>query len=514
MILKGVLLCMETESRRKRPSLGLSLLSFLVAASFISFGVLKLGVDAHIPIIAAAVFTGLMGKFVVGISWERMETGMINAISVALQAIIILMTIGMVIGLWIQAGVVPGLIYYGLNLLSPSIFLLATLLVCSIVSLATGSSWGTTGTVGIALMGIAAGLQIPAPLAAGIIISGAYFGDKMSPFSDTTNLAPAVSGAELFDHIRAMLWTTGPTYLIVAGIAIFMGMKYAGGSLEAARIVGIQQVMSAEFSISPLCVIPPLLVLGLAALKIPAIPGLFAGLGAGAVLAFAQGIGPAEVINAMHYGYEASLSAQIAGIEDMAALSQVMADSGISGVAVGLVSEVGALLSDLLSRGGLDGMMWSISLVLCALVLGGIMETCGFLEVLLEGILSRVTKVGGLITSVIAATFVSNLFLGDQYLSLVIPGRMFKSAFEERGLAPRMLSRSLEDSGTLTSALIPWNTCGAYQTTVLGVPTLAYAPYAILNWLNPIVAISLTYMGIGIYRREDGKDVLASKVKA
>ncbi|AER67117.1 Na+/H+ antiporter NhaC [Thermovirga lienii DSM 17291] len=498
------------EGTGSKPSLGLSVGVFAIAAAIISYGVLALGVDAHIPIVISSVVVCLVGVVVLKKPWSEIEQGGLNAIAVALQAIVILMIIGMVIGIWIQSGVVPALIYYGLSILSPSIFLLATLLVCSVVSLATGSSWTTAGTVGIALMGIAHGLGIPAPLSAGIVISGAYFGDKMSPLSDTTNLAPAVAGANLFDHIKAMVWSTGPTYLIVALITIVLGMKYAGGSLDAAKIEAMQTMLKAEFPISFLGFVPPVVVILLAAKKTPAVPGLFAGVVLAVLLSVFQGHGLADIINAVHYGYEAQLSSEIANAE-ADALMALLAQNDLS-VAPELAQEVGNMLTELLTRGGLDSMMWTISLIFCALFFGGVMEACGFLETIVGSLTKSVKTVGGMMGAVIASSFVSNLFLGDQYLSLVIPGRMFKGAFEEKGLAPRMLSRALEDCGTLTSPLVPWNTCGAFQSSVLGVPTLAYLPYAFLNYLNPIMSVLISYMKIGVYwRTQSGEDVVAKE---
>ena len=496
------------EKAQSKPSLGLSIGVFAVAAIIISYGVLQLGVDAHIPIVISAVVVCIVGLIVLRKPWAEIEEGALNAIAVALQAIVILMIIGMVIGIWMQSGVVPSLIYYGLDILSPSIFLLATLLITSIVSLATGSSWTTAGTVGIAMMGIAQGLGIPAPLTAGIVISGAYFGDKMSPLSDTTNLSPAVAGANLFDHIKAMIWSTGPTYVIVMVICVVLGMKYAGGSLDAEKIDAMQQMMKAEFSIGMLGFVPPVVVIALAVKKTPAIPGLFAGVLLAVLMSFFQGNDLGGIIDAVHYGYGATVAAEFGSAEGDA-LIQLLSQFNLN-IAPEMANDVGNVLNDLLSRGGLDSMMWTISLIFCALFFGGAMEACGFLEVIVGALTKSVKSVGGMMAAVVGSCFVSNLFLGDQYLSLVIPGRMFKSTFEERGLAPRMLSRACEDSGTLTSALIPWNTCGAFQSSVLGVPTLAYLPYAFLNYLNPIISIVISYMKIGIYwRKADGTDVVA-----
>ncbi|SMG15753.1 Na+/H+ antiporter NhaC [Dethiosulfovibrio salsuginis] len=494
---------MDTQKQEgRRPTFLEASIILLACAGLISYGVLKLGADAHIPIIISAVIVSLWGAFVLKYPWQSIEDGIIQGITMALQAVLILMMVGLVIGSWIQSGVVPSLIYYGLDILSPKIFLLATLVIAAVVALATGTSWGTSGTVGIALMGVGAGLGIPAPVTAGIVISGAYFGDKMSPLSDTTNLAPAVAGSDLFSHIRSMIWTTGPTFLIVAAITIYLGNKYSGGTLDISRIQAIQAIMAGEFKISLMGLIPPLLVIGLAIAKVPALPGLFAGIIFACIMSFLQGNGLGDIIEALHYGYEATLSGQLAQAETMEAVSELMAQSSIAGVSPELAKDAGTMLSDLLTRGGLDSMMWTISLILSALSFGGIMERCGFLEVLLKTILQGVKSVGGMVTSVLVSCFVSNLFLGDQYLSIVMPGRMFKSAFDEKGLDPKVLSRTLEDAGTLTSVLIPWNTCGAYNASVLGVPTLEYIPYAFMNYLNPFVAIFMAYTGLGIFWKE------------
>lgn len=503
-----------TQTTGRKPRFGEAFFVLVVDALIISYGVLDihfasgtsfgLALSAHVPLFFSAVFTAVAGVFFGGKEWKTVEEGMINGITVALQAVLILLTIGGLIGAWILSGVVPTLIYYGLNLLSPRYFLVASLFICSIVSLSTGSSWSTSGTVGIALMGIGAGLGIPAPVTAGFVISGAYFGDKMSPLSDTTNLAPAVAGTDLFSHIRAMVWTTGPTLVIVAGIATFMGGAYGGSTLDISRISIIQQMMSSEFSISAFGFVPPLLVLILAALKVPAIPGIVAGMLLAVSMALFQGAGLGDVLETLHSGYAPSLISQISVATDIGAVNELFKGAVVySAESFESVKEIASMLNDLLARGGLSGMLETVALILVALVLGGIMETCGFLEVLLERLMENVKTVFGLVGSVICSCVFTNMFLGDQYLALVMPGRMFRPAFEKfrqdgKGLDPRLLSRSLEDSGTLTSVLIPWNTCGAYNSGVLGVPTLSYLPYAFLNYLNPLVALLMTKIGIGI----------------
>lgn len=496
------------ENVTKKPSVCVAAVTFVGIAAIIGYGLLGLGLDAHVPIALAAILGALVGKYVIGINWEDMEIAIGNAITSSIGALLILIAIGMLVGSWVQAGVVPGMIYYGFNLLSPGIFLTATLIICSIVSLATGSSWGVGGTVGVALIGIAAGLGIPAPLAAGIIISGAYFGDKMSPLSDTTNLAPAVSGSNLFDHIRAMVWTTGPTYVIVVIITIVLGFSYSGGgeAFDYSRIKAFQTILAAEFDINPLyAILPPLVVMVLAIVKCPALPSMMAGTGIASALAMFQGKSLHDALEAIHYGYSSTVATQLSetSVEAMPAL---LTKLNITGIAPDTAHEVGTLVTELVNRGGLDSMMWSLSLIMIALVLGGVMESCHYLDVLLNPLLYRVRKAGGFISLVVASCFVSNVFLGDQYLAIVVPGRMFKTAVAKTDLSPRMLSRTLEDCGTLTAVLVPWTGCGAFQSGALGVPTLAYAPYCFLNYLNPIVAIIMTYMGIGIYWGKDKAD--------
>ncbi len=496
------------ESSTKRPTFPVAQGTFICIAGIISFGLLGLGLDAHVPIAVAAIVAALVGKFIVGVTWEEMEIAVCNAISSSIGALLILIAIGMLVGSWVQAGVVPGLIYYGFDVLSPGIFLFATLIICSIIAVATGSSWGVGGTVGVALIGIAAGLGIPAPLTAGVIISGAYFGDKMSPLSDTTNLAPAVSGSNLFDHIRAMMWTTIPSYLIVVVITIVLGFSYGGANaaFDTSRIEAFQKIIAAEFPINPLYVaIPPIVVLGLTAMKCPALPGMIAGTAAASVIAMIQGKSLHDALVAIHYGYESSVAAKLSETA-METLPAVMNELGIHGIAAETAHEISSMVVELVNRGGIDSMMWSLSLIMIALVLGGVMESCHYLTVLLNPLLYKVRTVGGFVSLVVTSCFVSNVFLGDQYLAIVVPGRMFKSAVARTDLSPRMLSRTLEDCGTLTAVLVPWTGCGAFQSGALGVPTLEYAPYCFLNYINPFVAIILSYLGIGNYWGKDRAD--------
>lgn len=501
---------MEKEFRK--PTLFASIMILLIVAALIILTVLKWEIDIHITLIFGAMVACAYGILFLKYDYDTIEKGIIDGIMTGMQANLILMTVGCLIGIWITSGVVPSMIYYGLSILSPSIFLFATLIICSIVSLATGTSWGTSGTVGIAIMGIAYGLGIPAPLTAGVVISGAYFGDKMSPLSDTTNLAPAVAGTDLFQHIRAMIWTTGPTYLLVMAITIFLGFRYAGGELDYSKIEALQVVLAKEFWISPLSLIAPAAVILLSAMRKPALPSLWAGVFIALIFGVIQGANFGELVDMMNFGYAPTFSAELAGAEGDA-LVALIAANGLT-LLPDIAHDAASSIVELMGRGGLQSMMWTISLILCAFTFGSTMEVIGCLKVMLEAIMKPIKSVGGLITATIFSCAVCNVFLGDQYLSIAMPGRMFKSAFDESGLHPRMLSRSLEDSGTLISVLIPWNTCGAYHTTVLGVPTIEYIPYAFLNYMNPIIAIIITYMGIGIsWRGKDGEVVMGGKTR-
>ncbi|TBW49829.1 Na+/H+ antiporter NhaC [Marinobacter halodurans] len=450
------------------PSFGLSLTVFVLCAFTIGFSVIKLGVDAHIPMIISATICALVGVFILKRPWREIEQGITGGITIALVPVVILMLVGLLVATWIASGTVPTMIYYGMQVLSPRYFLVASFLICSVVSVATGSSWTTAGTVGLALMGAGGVLGISAPMIAGAVISGAYFGDKMSPLSDTTNLAPAMAGSDLFDHIRAMTWTTIPACLIAGVVYTVMGLHFSGDLASVEDIAEMSGLLNAHFTLGLFTLIPPAFILFAAIRKYPAIPSLIIGILLAAVLAIAvQGVAPAKLIGIVHYGFKA--------------------DTGVSAV------------DSLLSRGGLDPMMWTISLIICALCFGGILERCGFLGSILTTFSRILRKPSSLIGTTLASCVAGNVFLGDQFLGIIVPGRTFRPAFERLGLAPRMLSRTLEDSGTLTAALIPWTSGGAYMFGVLGVSAFSYAPYAVFNWLTPLLAFAMTMMGIGIF---------------
>lgn len=448
----------------RKPKLWEALIPIFALIIALSVGIMVYDASPHIPLVLATVIAAIMA-IKVGFKWSDLEDGIINTIQMSMQAILILMIIGMVIGSWILSGTVPTMIYYGLQILSPGIFLVATCIICCIVSLATGSSWTTAGTVGIALLGVGIGLDIPKEMVAGAVISGAYFGDKMSPLSDTTNLAPAMAGATLFDHVKHMIFTTGPSLIISLIIFAVIGFGYSGKEIDQSQLQVIFDGLQNSFVISPILLLPPVVVIILVVKKFPAIPGLFIGVLLGAILAMlVQKTDFGGILSVLNDGY--------------------VGESGVE------------MVDELLNRGGLQSMMFTVSLIICAMTFGGIMEKAGFLELIAEKLLRFAVSTGSLVLVTIVSCIACNILAGDQYLSIVIPGRMYKNEFSKRGLAAKNLSRCLEDSGTLTSCLVPWNTCGAFMSTTLGVATIAYLPYCFLNLINPLVSIFLGYTGI------------------
>lgn len=464
------------ENRPRKPTLLVASLPILVLMVCLAVAIIIYDGSPHIPLIMASCVAGII-SLILGNKWKDVETGFINTIQMSMQAILILMIVGALVGCWILSGTVPTMIYYGLKILSPAIFLVATCIICAIVSLATGSSWTTAGTVGIALIGVGVGLGIPTPQIAGAIISGAYFGDKMSPLSDTTNLAPAMAGTNLFVHIRHMFYTVTPSIIIALIVFAILGFKYAGKPLDVAQLNEIFAGLEASGSLNPILLLPPVLVIVLVVKKMPAIPGLLCGIAAGAILAvLVQGANFGDIVNVLNDGY---------------------------------TSETGVLMVDeLLTRGGVQCMMYTVSLIMCAMVFGGIMEQSGMLGTLAESLLRFAKGTGSLVFVTILSCFLVNLLAADQYLSIVIPGRMYKDEFAKRRLHPKNLSRCLEDCGTLTSPFIPWNTCGAYMSTTLGVSCLAYAPYCVLNYVNPIISIIYGFTGFSMEKLKPEESVL------
>lgn len=428
----------------------------------------------QIPLICSAIVAAGIA-IANGYKWSFLEAGILASINRSMQAILILLTVGILIGAWIAGGVVPAMIYYGLKILSPGIFLVASCILCCIVSLATGSSWTTAGTIGIALVGVGHGLGMDSAMTAGAIVSGAYFGDKMSPLSDTTNLAPAMAGSTLFDHIRHMVWTVTPSILIALVLYAILGMGKGGENVDMSAVNALQDGILANFNINLALLIPPIVVILIVALKLPAIPGLFGGIALGCIMgSLFQGVTLAEWPAILHTGF-------------------VFSDPD------SVIPE----LVDLLQKGGMASMLTTINLIICAMCFGGIMDASGMLATMAEALLKVAKNTGSLVTITIFSCFFMNVIAGDQYLAIVLPGRMYKEAFEDRRLAPRNLSRCLEDSGTVTSCLVPWNTCGATMSTFLGVPTGQYFKYAFLNMLNPLISIFYGFTGISMLKMTD-----------
>lgn len=466
-------------------------LLFLIVLLIISiqvFGTDGLSGSSQIVLILSATVAGLIAVFRLGFTWETLQEGVVKSISSAMSSILILFLIGALAGTWLLSGIVPAMIYYGLLVLSPTIFLFAACLISGIVSTATGSSWTTVATVGVALLGIGKALGFEEGIIAGAIISGAYFGDKMSPLSDTTNLAPAMAGTDLFTHIRHMAKTTIPTMFITLVLFLVIGFNYeTAGSVGDVQI--ISEIIATTFTITPWLFVVPLLVILMIVRKVPALPALLAGALLGGVFALI---------------FQPEIIATIVG--ESGSFSYI----GFKGVMMALFGEISvvtenALVNELLVTRGMAGMLNTIWLIVCAMVFGGIMEESGMLRVLAEAIIRKVHRVGSLIASTAATCMFFNITTSDQYLAILVPGRMYADVYKKRGLKPENLSRTLEDSATVTSVLVPWNTCGATQASVLGVATFVYAPYCFFNIISPIMTILYGYLNIGItyYEKEE-----------
>ena len=456
-------------------TLPLSLLMFLLCLNVALFGDGTLGGPNQLALLLSAGLAALLA-LKNGKTGQDLWKGVKRSVSDTLEALFILLLIGALAGTWMLSGVVPAMIDYGLMIMSPAYFLFATCILCALVSLASGSSWSTVATVGVALMSVGQALGFSPGLCAGAIISGAYFGDKLSPLSDTTNLAPAMAGGHLISHIRAMLWTTIPSFV---GALIIFGILGLGAdqAVDAAKIENIHQGLRTHVWIHPILFIVPLSVAILIAKRVPTLATLaFGALFGGIVAIFAQ---PAIV-------------AELAGQGGFA--------GGFKAVMMAMSSKIelpasDPIVKDLLSAKGMEGMLGTIWLILCALSFGGVMETSGFLDTISQVLLRKVNSDRSLVGATTATSVFLNVTASDQYLAIVVPGRMYRQTYEERGLAPEALSRTLEDAGTVTSVLVPWNTCGAAQASVLGVATMAYAPYCFFNILSPLMTILFAFMG-------------------
>jgi NhaC family Na+:H+ antiporter len=416
-----------------------------------------------------------------GYNWAEMEKAIVHGISLSLGAVLILLSVGSLIGTWLLSGTVPTMIYFGLKILDPSWFYAASCIICGIVAMSIGSSWTTAATIGVALIGVAQGLGMDPAITAGAIVSGAYFGDKISPLSETTNLAPAVAGGELFAHIRNMMWTTIPSISIALVLFLILGFN-EDVTASTTSINTLSNQLEQQFNITLFNLVPLAVLLILAMKKVPAFPAVAVGAIMGAVWAIL---------------FQSDLIMRLApaGTDVFTAHLKVVWTTFFDGVAIETGNKE---LNKLLSGGGMSSMLNTIWLIMCALSYGAILEHLGMLKKFVDAILSAAKSTGSLIASTVATCIGTNLIAADQYMAIVMPGRMYKDEYERRGLHPVALSRTLEDSGTITSPLIPWNTCGAYMYSVLLVNPLDYIFYAFFNLINPILAIVYGYLGIKI----------------
>ncbi len=467
-----------SEGSARRPSLPDALtpvaaLIVLLAASYLFYG----DKAAQGPNQVALVFCALIAAGVAvknGMPWSGIRDATLNGVATGLSAIFILLAVGALIGTWALSGTIVTMVYYGLKLLSPHYFYASTALICAAVALAIGSSWTVAGTIGIGLMGVAATMGLSPAITAGAIISGAYFGDKASPLSDTVNLATASAGSDLYEHIRRTLWTSVPALTLAV---IGFGLLGQPGDFDAGSTLS---GLSRHFMVSPWALTPLLLVLVLAILRAPPFVSIFAGALFGGLLAVL--INPQQVLR---FAHDASLPTALAAVKAI-----------WSALANGYVSNTGeAAIDQLLSRGGMESMLNTVWLILTALAFGAVVEHAGLLDRLVCPVVRRMRTAGGLVTAVVLSCVSLNVIASDQYIAIVLPARMFRAEFARRHLRPTALSRAVGDSGSVTSPLIPWNSCGAYMAATLGVTTLAYAPFTFFSLLNPLATIVVAFLG-------------------
>ncbi|MDV6379161.1 Na+/H+ antiporter NhaC [Sporosarcina sp. GW1-11] len=456
------------QTEKRNISIWWAILPLVLMILVMIITVVKLEQGPHMPLIVGTSLAAIVA-WRHGFSWKEIEEMMYKGIRLALPAVVIIMLVGLVIGSWMGGGIVATMIFYGLKIITPSWFLVAIALICAIVSLAIGSSWSTMATIGVAGMGIGLSMGIPAGMVAGAVISGAYFGDKMSPLSDTTNLAAGLTGTDLFDHIKHMLYTTVPGLLIALGVFAFLGRKFGTGEAELTSIAKTSQVMQDSFIISPWLLLVPLAVILMVALKVPAVPALIIGIVLGFVSHVTlQGGSFADALDALQSGFAIETGNQ--------------------------------LVDKLFNGGGLDSMMYTVSMTLVAMTFGGILEYSGMLRAIMNQLLKVVKSTSSLIISTIGACVMTNATCSEQYISIVVPSRMFSKAYKDKGLNSKNLSRALEDGGTLTSVFIPWNTCGVFILGTLGVSVVEYGPYAILNLVVPLISIIYALTGFTIVK--------------
>lgn len=418
--------------------------------------------------------------FAKGVSYEEMMNAVADNLKSTSSALLILLMVGALSGTWLLSGIIPTMIYYGIQLLNPSIFLFVSVLVCALISVATGSSWTTSATVGIALIGVGNAMGIPMGMTAGAILSGAYFGDKMSPLSDTTNLAAAMAGTDLFTHIRYMLYTTVPTLVIT--LIVFGILSFNIEPAAAVETASLLNAITESFTITPWLFAVPVLVIALIVRKTPPLAALLIGTLGGAVAAL---LFQPELIRTLSGSTELNFESVYITL-----LNAITVDLA--------VESSNTVLNDLFTSGGMAGMLGTIWLIICAMVFGGVMESIGALSKITAALLKLSKSTFGLVANTVGSCLALNVTASDQYLAIVVPGKMFAKAYEQKGLAPENLSRTIEDSGTVTSVLVPWNTCGAYHSSVLGVSVFEYFAYAVFNYVSPFMTLLFAALSLKI----------------
>ncbi len=453
---------------------------FMIISLTIGVGFLKLPTE---PLILISAFVAGFVALSLGYNWDEMQKGIVEKIADALPATLILWSVGLLIGSWMFSGIVPMLIYYGVEIIDPRFLLVSAFIVTAILSTITGTSWGSVGTIGVAVMGIATGLGVSLPATAGAVVAGSYFGDKLSPFSDTTNLAPMAAGSELYEHIRHMLYTTIPATVVSLVVYFIVGLKSTGSATTPENVILLRQQLDGMFNWSILLLIPVILIIAGSLLKLPTIPTMIGTSMISTLIGvFVQGFSIVDGFKALITGFSVEMT--------------------------GYTGEINQMVTTLINRGGVNSMTRTTVLVFCAMGFAGIMSVSGMLDVVLEKLMERVKTTTGIILATIASCFTIALVTGNSYLSILIPGQLFKDIYPAHNLHPKNLSRTLEDSGTVLVPLIPWSSAGAYMTATLGVETLEYLPWAILNYMGIVFAIILAFTKIGIAPLDKSKEII------
>ena len=457
---------------KKKPTLGQSLFPILFMIVSLSVGYGYLGFKTE-PILVASAFVAGITALKLGYTWKDMEGAIVEKITKAMPATLVLWSVGFLIGAWMFSGTVPMIIYYGVQIVNPKFLLVSAFLITALIATVTGTSWGAAGTIGVAIMGIAGGLGVSLPATAGAVVAGAFFGDKLSPLSDTTNLAPLAAGSELYEHIRHMLYTTIPAAIISIIVYTFVGFNSTSGTSNPETVATMLKQLDSMYTWNPILLLPVLIIIFSSVKKWPAVPTMLGtsilSIGLGVVF---QGFSIKDGVTSLITGFDISMT--------------------------GTTSEIIFEVTKLINRGGVASVTGTTVLIYCAMGFAGIISVTGMLDTVLNAILSKVRSNTGIIISTIFSCFTMAFVTGSSYLSILIPGELFKDTYIKRGLHPKNLSRTLEDSGTVLVPLVPWSAAGAYMAATLGVPTFQYLPWAVLNYAGIFVAIILAITGIGV----------------